>query len=266
MNHVDKPFSLSGKKIVITRSQDQQSEARYAFEAVGALVYDLPALVIGPPDKWTLLDNALLELDSFHWIIFSSSNGVQAVESRLNLKDRSLVDLPTNLKIAAVGRKTARSLKDIDVSVDFIPPQFVAESLIENFPVSGLGLKVLLPRVQSGGRKFLSESFIKAGAKVVQVPAYESRCPDNIPQETIHALKQKEVNIIAFTSGKTVANTASLLEKYFGKNWQKILVDIQIISIGPQTSISCIDYFKRVDAEAEPHDLDGLVNACIQLL
>ena len=38
-------------------------EAHNLFLAKGAKVFDLPALVIGPPDNWTPLDDALKELD-----------------------------------------------------------------------------------------------------------------------------------------------------------------------------------------------------------
>ena len=84
--------------------------------------------------------------------------------------------------------------------------------MIEHFPVSGLGLRILLPRVQSGGRTILAEAFIKSGAKIVEVPAYESACPDSIPADTLNALCNSQVNIIAFTSSKTVLNTINLMK------------------------------------------------------
>jgi len=38
------------------------------------------------------------------------------------------------------------------------------------------------------------------------------------------------------------------------------------VSIGPQTSARCLELLGRVDGEADPHDLDGLVAACVQAL
>ena len=43
-------------------------------------------------------------------------------------------------------------LEELGAPADFVPPSYVADSLIEHFPVSGWGLRLLLPRVQSGGR------------------------------------------------------------------------------------------------------------------
>jgi len=54
--------------------------------------------------------------------------------------------------------------------------------------------------------------------------------------------------------------------KRFGSDWQRQFDGLKLISIGPQTSLSCENYFKRVDQEADPHDLDGLVQACINSL
>ncbi len=147
-----------------------------------------PALVIGPPDEWGPLDDALAELEEFHWLVVSSSNGVDAVEQRLQRLGGSLARRPRSLKIAAVGRKTAARLEALGAPADFVPPQFVADSLIDHFPVSGWGLRLLLPRVQSGGRTVLAEAFGEAGARVVEVAAYESRCPAALPAATAAAL------------------------------------------------------------------------------
>jgi uroporphyrinogen-III synthase len=256
------PTDLSGHTIAVTRAEQQLGEARRLFERAGAQVLDLPALVIGPPDTWGPLDDALAELEDFHWLVVSSSNGVEAVEQRLRRQGGSLARRPAGLKIAAVGRKTAARLEELGAAADFVPPAFVADSLIEHFPVSGWGLRLLLPRVQSGGRTVLAEAFGEAGARVVEVAAYESRCPESLPPSTAEALATGQVSAITFSSGKTVQHTAQLLEAGLGESWREQLDRVALVSIGPQTSRSCREVLGRVDAEAEPHDLDGLVVAC----
>jgi uroporphyrinogen-III synthase len=257
---------LQGRTVAVTRAEQQLGEARRLFEQAGATVLDLPALVIGPPDEWGPLDDALAELEDFHWLVLSSSNGVDAVEERLQRRGGSLAGRPRSLKIAAVGRKTAARLEALGAPADFVPPQFVADSLIDHFPVSGWGLRLLLPRVQSGGRTVLAEAFGEAGARVVEVAAYESRCPDNLPAATAAALAAGTVDAITFSSGKTVQHTAQLLELQFGAAWPEPLQRVALVSIGPQTSHTCQALLGRVDAEADPHDLDGLVAACDQAL
>tara|TARA_Y100001968_G_C19230440_1_gene654205 strand:- start:100 stop:897 length:798 start_codon:yes stop_codon:yes gene_type:complete len=257
--------SLRGKKIIITRAQEQNSEAHDLFTKNGAEVFDLPALTIGPPDDWGLLDDAIKEIDSFDWIIFSSANGVRNVEARMNKQGLSLSKIPNSIKISAVGRKTAKLLKDIHAKITYIPPTYVADSLVKYFPQNQRGLKLFIPRVQTGGRSILSDSFKLKGAKVTEVPAYESFCPTEIPQSTIDALNSGIIDFIAFTSGKTVTNTVTLLKKYFGFNWVSLIDKIKIVSIGPQTSISCKSLIRTPDMEASPHDLEGLLIACKEL-
>ncbi len=258
-------MSLLDKKIIITRAQEQASEAREIFRQNGAEVFDLPALVIGPPSDWSPLDNALEKISTFDWIIFSSANGVRNVDIRMKRIDLSLSEISKTIKIAAVGGKTASLLSDMDAKISFVPPSFVAESLVENFPQFKKGLKLLIPRVQTGGRSILSDSFKIKGAEVNEVAAYESTCPQYIPQKTVEALKSRRIDIIAFTSSKTVINTASLFNKYFGKNWLKLTEKIKLISIGPQTTLSCKNIIRKPDKEANPHDLEGLLQACLEL-
>ena len=258
---------LKGRTVVITRAQEQQSEGRRMLTSLGARVLELPALEIGPPDTWAPLDDALADLENFHWMILSSANGVDAVESRLQGMGTCLARRPESLKIAAVGRKTARRLEEIGVPADFVPPTFVADSLIDHFPVSGWGLRILLPRVQSGGRTLLAEAFGEAGSRVVEVAAYESRCPDSIPSDTLEALEAYEVDAISFSSGKTVTHTIALLQSAIGVDrTPSVLQKPAVVSIGPQTSLRCRELIGRVDEEASPHDLDGLVEACVQAI
>ena len=73
-------------------------------------------------------------------------------------------------------------------------------------------------------------------------------------------------NAICFSSGKTVRHTVQLLEQQFGESWSQYTGKLAVISIGPQTSAVCHELLGRVDAEADPHDLDGLVAACSRAL
>ena len=256
---------LANRNIIITRSQEGISDIKKLFTNKGAKIYDFPAISIGDPDDLQPLDEALNEINDFHWIIFSSSNGIKFIDQRLRYFNSSLKECSKQIKIAVVGEKTAKTLDDFGIQADFIPPEFIAESLIENFPISGYGLRVFLPRVQTGGRNLIAEEFRKAGSRVIEVAAYETRCPDSIPKETIDVISSRKVDAVIFSSGKTVSNSAFLLEKELGKEWLKFLDQPKLLTIGPQTSKVCKEIFGRFDRQAKKYTFEGLLDEAINI-
>ena len=257
---------LRNKNIILTTSKDNINDVAKLFKQQGSSIYELPALVIQYPDNLDPLDEALLEVNNFHWVIFSSSNGIKFLDKRLRDKGTSLKQFSKKIKIAVVGEKTSETLNDYGIDANYTPPEFVAESLIENFPISGYGLSIFLPRVQTGGRSLIAEEFRNSGARVVEVPVYESKCPETIPEKTLKAIQEKIIDAIIFSSGKTVKNTAYLLEKHFGKNWLSLIDEVNLFSIGPQTSIVCNEIFGRVDRQASKYTFEGLLSVVIDNL
>ena len=260
---VDLP--LDQRNIIITRSREGILDIKKIFITKGAKIYDFPAISIGEPDDLNPLDEALNQINDFHWIIFSSSNGIKFVDKRLKYFNSSLKECSKKTKIAVVGEKTAITLDDFGIKADFIPPEFVAESLIDNFPISGYGLRVFVPRVQTGGRDLISDQFRKAGSRVFEVAAYETRCPDSIPADTIDLISNKKVDAIIFSSGKTVLNSAFLLEKALGKEWAKYFDQTKFLTIGPQTTKICKKIFGRVDGQAQKYTFEGLLDVAINI-
>ncbi|VXD23068.1 Uroporphyrinogen III methylase [Planktothrix serta PCC 8927] len=259
---------LFGKTILVTRSAEQSSQFSELLKEQGATVIEMPALVITPPSSWEGLDQAIKQLEItsetfFDWLILTSSNGVEYFFDRLMTLGKDIRSLGKT-KIAVVGKKTAASLQERCLKPDFIPPDFVADSLVENFPESLEGKRILFPRVETGGREVLVQELTAKGATIVEVAAYESGCPHNIPPEVLEALQHKIIDVITFASSKTVKNFCQLIQSLPEQSLPPNYLDgICIASIGPQTSKSCQSLLGRVDVEPQEYTLEGLTQAIL---
>jgi uroporphyrinogen III methyltransferase/synthase len=257
---------LAGKTVLITRAAEQSSHFTDLLTEQGANVLEMPALVIQPPSSWQALDDAIADLSRFQWLILTSANGVEYFFQRLQKSGKDSRAL-AGLKIAVVGKKTAITLKQYGVNADFIPPNFVADSLIETFPENLLDQTILFPRVETGGRDILVKQLNEKGANIIEVPAYQSGCPESIAPDIWQALINQQIDIITFASSKTVQNFYTLVKQALNsdspEDLLKLLEPICLASIGPQTSQTCQQLFGRVTLEAEEYTLEGLTEVLI---
>ncbi len=249
---------LAGKTILVTRSASQAGGFTDRLQTAGARVLEVPALEIGPPSSWEALDQAIARLHEFHWLILTSTNGVEAFFARLQAAGRDARAL-AHCKIAVVGQKTAQALGQFGIIPDFIPPDFIADALVSHFPEELADRAILFPRVETGGRDVLVKELGDRGAIITEVPAYESRCPESLTPEAIALLRSGPIDIITFASSKTVKNFVALLQRAGFEIDQ--VANARLASIGPQTSQTCRDLFDRVDIEATEYTLDGLAGA-----
>ena len=255
--HSSNATFLAGKTVLVTRASGQASEFSELLRSRGAKVLELPTLEIVPPSSWDDLDREVQQLSDFDWLILTSTNGVDAFFARLHQAGKDSRAL-AGVKIAVVGQKTAQSLQQHGITADFIPPNFIADALVSNFPGAPAGQRVLFPRVETGGREVLVKELTELGAVIVEVAAYQSRCPDSIDPSILSALQQQQVDIVTFASSKTVKHFYQLIDTSLTSGWQD---RVCIASIGPQTSATCRELFGKVDIEASEYTLPGLVAA-----
>jgi uroporphyrinogen III methyltransferase / synthase len=255
---------LANKTILVTRAESQASKFTNLLEQQGATVVEMPALAITPPSSWTDLDQAIANLGQFQWLILTSANGVDYFFARLTTLGYDARAL-AGVKIAVVGRKTASVLQNKQLNADFIPPDYIADSLVANFPEDLTGQKILFPRVESGGREVLVKELSSKDAKVTEVAAYQSQCPQHIDSTAWQALQQKQIDVVTFASSKTVKHFHQLLSQQLRSTdaINSLLENVCLASIGPQTSITCQQLLGRVDLEAAEYTLEGLTASII---
>ena len=69
---------LFGQRIVVTRTREQASQLARQLGELGAEILEIPTIKIAPPDARDSFVDALLELNSYSWLVFTSPNGVTA--------------------------------------------------------------------------------------------------------------------------------------------------------------------------------------------
>jgi uroporphyrinogen III methyltransferase/synthase len=253
---------LAGRTVVITRAQDQADQFVAELEKYGANVVLCPTIEICALENYERLDEAIEHLYGYDWLIFTSVNGVDYFFQRLKTGGRDVSDLD-DLKVCAIGDATADKLRDLQVHVDVIPENFVAEgvfSALDRF-VGGAealrGLNILLPRA-SVARDYLPKALADAGARVDVVPAYRTLLPANLDRGRVGAMLSGDADCIAFTSSSTVRNLARLFDT---QDLSAALSGVVIACIGDITATTARDYGLNVKIEPKEFTIPALAHA-----
>lgn len=240
---------LFGKRVVVTRAREQASDLRTRLEHLGAEVVELPSIALEP------IDFVVPDIDAYEWIVFTSTNGVEAFFRELVREGRDTRALGP-VRVAAIGPGTAGALARVGVCADLVPERFVAESLLDAFPpASEPGRRVLLPRAETA-RDALPEGLVHKGYEVDVLAVYRTVAA---APGTDDIERARTADAITFTSSSTVTNFCDLVGPLGATR-------PLVVSIGPITSGTARERGLRVDAEADPHTIDGLVAAVVRLL
>jgi uroporphyrinogen III methyltransferase / synthase len=244
---------LFGHRVLVTREHSGGFES---LEELGAEIIQFSTIEIVPPENWDELDRAIEAIESYDWMIFTSSNGVRYFFSRLFEKDRDIRELK-GLKICAIGTKTAASIMKFGIKVDLVPESFNAEGLIEAFikevrsrksevrskdndrsstnnqqPTTLLqGMKFLLPRAEAAREVFPDK--IRELGGLIDVPVtYRATKPEVHGKRLRRFLKEGRITVATFTSAATFNNFREILRE----EADELLKGVAIAVIGPVTA------------------------------
>jgi uroporphyrinogen III methyltransferase/synthase len=246
---------LFGRRIVVTRAQDQAVEFVERLHSLGADVIEWPVISLQPTPDTTLLDNAIERLDTYDWLIFTSVNGVRFFLDRLDCSSRDLRSLKA--RICAIGPATRRAIESLHLKVNLMPEEYVAESLVAAFASEPLqGKRILLPRA-AVARDLIPAELSKLGATIDVVEAYRNEVPADAGARASEIFaRSKKPHWITFTSSSTVTHAIAIAGI-------EALQGVRIASIGPITSKTIRDHSLKVDAEAKQFTVDGLMQAIL---
>lgn len=224
---------LAGRRIVVT------APGRLAprLADLGAEVIDVPVIAI----EAIAFDGDAFDVASYDWLAFTSANGVEHFCRDARLREQR----GSGQKVAAVGPATADALRALGIAVDLVPDEAVAEALVDAFPASSG--RILLPQARAA-RPALAEGLRAKGWTVDVTPVYETvavAVTDAQREATATA------DTVTFTSSSTVTN-------YLDGGGA---VPSTVVCIGPVTAATARQRGLSVTAVAEPHTIDGLIDA-----
>ena len=250
---------LHGVSVLVPRTRHQAGELSERLRGLGAEPVEAPTIAIEPASDPEQLRAAVAALadGAYDWVVFTSTNAVDATWEHvqgLGLDAR----LFAGVGIAAVGAGTAASLADLGLRADVVPDRQTAtalgQALLAATPEGTA--RALLPRADIGGPA-VATALTEAGWAVDDIEAYRTVAVDSLPSAVLERLSAGEVDVIAFSSSSTARNFVAL----FGGPPP---ATTRVASIGPSTSATCAEHGVTVDAEADPHDIDGLVDAVMR--
>jgi uroporphyrinogen III methyltransferase/synthase len=251
---------LLGKRIVVTRARQQASDLVRRLSHLGAECLEFPTIKVVPINDAAPLDNAVQNLATYDWILFTSVNGVKFFFDHLFGMNKDVRAL-NHLHTAAIGPATAEKLFEYGLKSDIIPQNYRAEAVVDAFRKIPLeGKKILLPRAKEA-RPVLPVELRKMGAEVDEVTAYLTEKVRANTDQLIKRLEEKTIDLITFTSSSTVQNFKDLLPP---NNFKQLIKGITIASIGPITTETAIESGFEVPITAKLYTIPGLCDAIVK--
>lgn len=184
-------------------------------------------VVLCPLIRIDRIGGEAVELSAYDWVIVTSPNGADELLNRA--RGRAA-------RIAAIGPGTAAALLKRGIAPDLVPQVSTQEGLLAELP-------------RPAGRVLFAAA---EGARMAIV--YELGA-DFLPlYRTVELRPDPPVGDLVVLASASAARAFGALG-----------AGLPAVSIGPQTSRVARDYGIRVIAEANPHDLGGLVDAVARL-
>lgn len=250
----DRP--LNGVRVLVTRAENDGGALSGRLAALGAEVIHLPTIavtIMAKPDVLT----ALTQLDRYHWIVFTSRNGVQGVVQF----EEAVAGLSRfEGEIAAVGPGTEAELRRHGLRATCVPDGGAAAALLAELVGRGVdGQAVLLPRGDLA-RDELPAGLRSAGAIVTEVVVYETTIPREQKLAALTAVRRGDVDVIALASPSAWNNLITMLGA-----GSTALQGPAVACIGPSTAEAVRAFGIQPATIAKQHTLGGLVTAIVEL-
>lgn len=245
--------SLHGRSVVVTRARAQASDLARELSLRGAEVIELPVIRISPLAPSPALDTVIDRIANYRVVVVTSVNGVEVLMGHLAARGHDARVFDRDALFVAIGPATATRLAAHGIRAGCVPDQFVAEGILRALEGHDLnGVSTLVARAR-GARTVLIDGLIAQGALVEELELYEAVPEVADPEQIARAVA---ADYVTFTASSTVRHFVEMVgdagvRQFAGRT----------ISIGPVTSDTMRELGLRVDAQADPHTIPGVIAA-----
>jgi uroporphyrinogen III methyltransferase/synthase len=252
---------LFGKRVLVTRPRRQAGALIEKLIDLGAVPYLLSAVEIREIADWAPVDRAIGSLAQYHWLVFTSANGVAAFLGRLDALGLDLRVLG-HIRLAAIGPKTAEALRAYHLKADVVPKRFQSEDLAAELKAQVRpGERVLLARADRG-RDLLREELAKI-CDVEQVAVYAQIDSVEIDDGVLDALRRGEIEYVTLTSSNIARAFLERLDATCKRRLEQ--GELKLVSISAVTSAEVHRLGFTVAGEAIEATTEGVIDAIIKL-
>ena len=246
---------LQGLRVLVTRPKGQAASLSHLLSQEGATPVEAPLIAIRPcEDDDGTIERTLRLLSSYHWLVFTSVNGVEVFFDRIWGLGLHVGTLQGH-SVAAIGPATAQALEKRGVQVDLVPQEHRTSGIVKAMSSLDLqGKRVLLPRAEEGSAE-LPPGLEGLGAEVQHLSLYRTEIPHGTRSKVLEALNAG-VDVTTFTSPSAVRSIVSVLEGHV-----ELLAPIVLAYIGPVTAEAARGKGLDIRLVASEHTSKGLVQA-----
>lgn len=248
-------MTLSGKRILVTRSVEQAGELVALVRRAGGVPVLFPTIRLTHPEDCGPLDREIGRLSSFDWILFASANAARFFCERASRL--GVGSWPGTVRVASVGPGTTKELAARGVPVCLTAEKHTAEGLFDALVTAGIrGKRFLLPRAEEG-REILPDAIARDGGEVVSVVAYRNGLAEK-DEAVAGEIESLPPDVSTFASPSAFRNIFLLLGEAEARN---MLSRSRIAVIGEVTARAVERRDFRVDIVPETYTLKAMVDA-----
>lgn len=244
---------LSGKRVLVTGSPSMVERLSPILKEEGAEAISF-SLIHTESLATKEFEQAMQEIDSYSWVIFTSANGVECFFDKIKEQRKDIRDF-AGIHFAVIGDGTRKALEDHGIYSDFIPTAYSSSDMAKTMiPLMKKEDRVLMLRAEEAN-KVLPDAFEEAQIANTCIPLYHTVVDDRKADELSRLIKT--CDYITFASSSAVKAFVSMVEDLNE-------VEGKYISIGPVTTKTAEKLGLSVHKTAVTYTARGMVECIIR--